>query len=350
MTEDVLEYPERISLAQLPTPLLPLDRLGAALRSEGLRLPRIWVKRDDLSHCAASGNKIRKLEFSLAAARAGGCDTLITCGGLQSNHCRATAVLGAQLGLQVHLLLRGDPGIDVPRGNLLLDQLCGARISCYEPHAYQQSLPQLLQYWHDHYQQQGRRPFVIPTGASDGIGVWGYLNCARELRADFRSAGIAPAYIFHATGSGGTQAGLSAGTRLYQLGAQVWGMAVCDNESYFLNKVRADLRDWQRRYPQQTASLDLEQLELQVNADYIGAGYAIASEAIFNTIQQLAELEGLILDPVYTAKAFHGMLCELRAGRFNDTGDVVFIHTGGLFGLLAQQDGLSFNRLQMTSV
>ena len=118
--------PDKLNLAQLPTPLQFLPRLSAELAG-----PRIWVKRDDLTGCAASGNKVRKLEFVLARAIAEGADTLLTCGGLQSNHCRATAVLGAQLGLKVHLILRGEPPEQPPDGNLLLDSLVGAEISCY---------------------------------------------------------------------------------------------------------------------------------------------------------------------------------------------------------------------------
>ena len=155
--------PDKLKLAQLPTPLQFLPRLSAELGG-----PRIWVKRDDLTGCAASGNKIRKLEFVLAQAIAEGADTLLTCGGLQSNHCRATAVLGAQLGLKVHLILRGQPPGQLPDGNLLLASLAGAEISCY-PLSQYQHLPELFDYWLDFYRSRGRKPFVIPTGASDGI-------------------------------------------------------------------------------------------------------------------------------------------------------------------------------------
>lgn len=322
-------YPPRLELARTPTPLQLLARLSA--QEAG---PRIWVKRDDLTECIASGNKIRKLEFTLAQALAEGADTLITCGGVQSNHCRATAVLGARLGLKVHLMLRGEKPA-LADGNLFLDQLCGASVSFHPAPLYQQGLGDLFAQWTAHYQSQGRKTFVIPTGASDGIGVWGYIACAEELKKDFAQHHIAPKYIVHATGSGGTQAGLSAGVVLHNVNAVVIGMAVCDSEAYFLKKVRTDLADWKNRY---RVDLDVDTVPLDCNANYIGEAYAKASRDVFQTIHQIAALEGIVLDPVYTGKAFHGMLMELRAGKFADADDIVFVHTGGVYGLFAQRD------------
>ena len=326
-------YPPRLSLARLPTPLEPLDRLSALLGG-----PRIWVKRDDLTGCATTGNKVRKLEFTLARARAEGADTLITAGGIQSNHCRTTALLGARLGMRVHLLLREEGDLaPPPRGNLLLDLLAGAEVSRYSKPHYRAHLPQLYDSWCDHYRARGANPWPIPVGASDGTGVWGYVGCAAELAEDFRRAGIRPGAIVHATGSGGTQAGLTAGVELHGLGCRVIGMAVCDDAAYFQTKVRHDLRDWADRY---RPPVDVERLAIEVNDHYVGPGYGVAGPEVFATIRQLARLEGLILDPVYTGKAFHGLLEEIRAGRFAGIADLVFVHTGGIFGLLAQADRL----------
>jgi D-cysteine desulfhydrase len=321
--------PPRLSLAQRPTPLQPLRRLSAQLGG-----PTIWVKRDDLTGSVLSGNKVRKLEFTLAQAQAEHCDTIITCGGLQSNHCRVTALLCAQLGLHCVLVLRGEaePPFD---GNLLLDWLAGAEIRRFPVLRYQHHLPELLAQAVTDCRARGQRPFVIPTGASDGIGVWGYIAACQELRDDFRRAGIAPRHVVCASGSGGTQAGLTAGVALYGIDATVWGMAVCDDEAWFLQKVRSDLEDWQRRYD---TTLDMSALKIRVIDDYIGPGYARADADVFATIEKVARLEGLVLDPVYTGKAFHGLLQELQAGRFDDSNDVVFIHTGGVFGLFPQRD------------
>ena len=271
-----------------------------------------------------------------------GCDTLITCGGLQSNHCRATAILGAQLGLNVHLILRDEGSLDGadkafeaarPEGNLFLDYLAGAEVSRYDKKEFQGNLPALFEYWTQYYQAQGNKVYSIPTGASDGTGVWGYVHCIPELISDFEIAGIKPETIIHATGSGGTQAGLSAGATLYNLDAAVLGIAVCDNADYFQNKVRADLVDWQHLY---SIPLDPQAIPVQVDDDFIGPGYARANEVVFATIRELAALEGLILDPVYTGKAFHGMTEKIKQGEFDGQSDIVFVHTGGIFGLFAQ--------------
>lgn len=328
LTSFPLTYPDRISLAQLPTPLQLLGRLSKRLGG-----PRIWVKRDDLTGSHLSGNKVRKLEFVVAKALAEGCDTLITCGGTQSNHCRATALVAAQLGLKAHLLLRQDDeyGVD---GNLLLDQLAGAEISIFEKIGFASKLEQRFSKCIDYYQSQGHNPFKIPTGASDGVGVWGYIACAQELKADFIKAGIAPKYIVSATGSGGTQAGLTVGSVAYNLNAKVIGMAVCDNARYFHKKVDADIAKWRSLY-------NVDVLEniftTHVNDLYVGPGYGEADPEIYQLISGLAREEGLILDSVYTAKAFFGLLEEIKLGNFNDTDDIVFVHTGGLFSVFPQR-------------
>lgn len=324
--------PPRLTLARLPTPLQALDRISA--RAGG---PRIWVKRDDLTGSVLSGNKVRKLEFTLAQALAEGCNTIITCGGLQSNHCRATALLCAQLGLHCHLILRGEPKGDAD-GNLLLDQLAGARIDYYPAKDYQANLERYLSDAQALHQADGNPAFIIPTGASDGIGVWGYLSACEELKNDFREAGIAPQHIICATGSGGTQAGLTLGAQLMALDAAVWGINVCDDEQWFITKVTQDIRDWAERYQ---PDFDTGSLNTRVIDGYVGPGYAIADQAVFETIALLAKLEGLVLDPVYTGKAFHGMLSEIRQGRFEGASDIVFVHTGGSFGLFPQRGGFA---------
>ena len=327
-----LVYPRKLDLAQTPTPLQYLERASAKWG----RGHRLWVKRDDLTGCTLSGNKVRKLEFIAAHAIDNGYDTLLTCGGLQSNHCRATAFVGAQLGLAVHLLLRGEEPASRD-GNLLLDHLAGATINCYPGKHYFNDIDTLFQQWQDHYSQLGRKALLIPTGGSDGIGVWGYIAACEELARDFTAAGIEQAHIVTATGSGGTQTGLTLGAALHDLPATVWGINVCDDEAYFLNKVAADALDWQQRYP----GVPHVPIEPRVLDGYVGQGYAIASAAVFELIADLARIEGLVLDPVYTGKAFAGMLAEIDAGRFEGCRDIVFVHTGGIFGLFPQRDALA---------
>jgi D-cysteine desulfhydrase len=326
-----LSYPRRISLARTPTPLQALQR-ATARWGNGHRL---WIKRDDLTGCTLSGNKVRKLEFITAHAIDEGYDTLITCGGLQSNHCRATAFAGAQLGLSVHLLLRGEAPAEAD-GNLLLDQLAGAAVSCYPKRQYVAEIDALFQHWQQHYAQLGRKALIVPTGGSDGVGAWGYIAACEELRADFAASGIEQAHILTATGSGGTQCGLTLGAALHDLPATVWGVNVCDDEQYFLDKVAADTADWRRRYPGVPAA----DPRTRVIDGYVGQGYGIASPQVFALIAELAALEGVVLDPVYTGKAFAGMLAEIAAGRFQGCRDIVFMHTGGIFGLFPQRAGL----------
>ena len=323
----------RLKLAQLPTPLQPLDRLSSQLGG-----PRIWVKRDDLTGSVLSGNKVRKLEFNLAQAMGEGCDTIISCGGIQSNHCRATALLCAQLGLKCHLVLRGSEP-DVADGNLLLDRLAGAEISFYAAAKYQRELENILHSLQAQYHQQARKAFIIPTGASDAIGVWGYVEACAELKQDFAEKGISPRHIVCATGSGGTQAGLSAGVLRHGIDAQVWGVNVCDDEAWFLNKVNCDLSDWEQRY---RTGINLDSISVKVIDGYVGAGYAQAGPEIFNCMADLARLEGVVLDPVYTGKAFYGMLDQYKKGLFGDVGDIVFVHTGGVFGVFPQREQFNF--------
>ena len=316
----------RLYLAHLPTPFQRLDQLSAELGRN------IWVKRDDLTGAATTGNKIRKLEFTLAQARQERAKVLITCGGVQSNHCRATAILGRQLGFKVHLLLRGDKPADLD-GNLFLDRLAGAEISYFSPRYYQAHLDFIIEETCEAYRKQGKKPYFITTGASDEVGVWGYVAAAQELLADMERNQVNADAVVMATGSGGTQAGLTAGLAMAGSAVPVQGMAVCDDAAWFRNKILRDLTAWNERYNQ---GLDPLSLDIRVNDNYIGPGYAKAQPRVFKTIERLLQTEGLLLDPVYTGKAFYGMLEELD-GDLSGSGDLVFIHTGGVFGLLAQR-------------
>ena len=331
-----IHQPQKLSLAQLPTPLQPLDRL-----SERLGGPRIWLKRDDLTGSATSGNKIRKLEFIFAHALNNGCDAVITCGGIQSNHCRTTALLAAQLGLRCILVLRGEKP-DTLQGNTILDALAGAELKFIPQKEYQKNYKQILHSEKQQLEQEGFKPWIIPIGASDGIGIWGYINAAEELKQDFARLNIQPSHILHATGSGGTQAGLTLGVYLHNMQSQVVGINVCDDEAYFQTKVKEDISDWQQRndYP-----LNMKDLNIQVIDGYVGAGYAQADQAVFQTISELAQLEGVVLDPVYSGKAFNGLINEIKQDRFGhssdkNSSDIVFVHTGGIFGLYAYQQQL----------
>ncbi len=324
MSSPVFKYPNKISLANIPTPLTPLDRL-----SEKYGGPRIWLKRDDLTGSTLSGNKVRKLEYVIAEALDTGADSLITCGGLQSNHCRATAMVGAQLGLDVHLLLR-EGGSSVIDGNLLMDHLAGAKIDRIDRKTYFSSLSKIFKEKQNQLINAGKTPYLIPTGASDEVGIWGYISCVSELIENFQNNHINPDLIVCATGSGGTQAGLTLGASLYNLKAQVLSYAVCDNAEYFASRVKDDVNRCLERYG---VNWDVNRLSINTNDSYIGPGYAKGYPELFSTIQEVCRLEGVLLDPVYTGKAFHGLLTDIKLGKFSDLKDVIFIHTGGIFGV-----------------
>lgn len=339
-----LVYPARMTLVHAPTPLQPLSRIAKHIGYDG----GLWVKRDDLTGSHLSGNKIRKLEFLVAEAKSRNADVLITCGGVQSNHCRATALLAAQLGMRCHLLLRGEEPADTD-GNLLLDKLSGAAISYYPPSGFQRNIDSYFSHWQSHYAEQGLRAYGIPTGGSNGTGLWGYIAGTEELHGQCVSQGLVPSHIVTATGSGGTQAGLTLGSALTGLDAEVLGMAVCDDAAWFNRKVADDIDEWIQQFTPlaqrnlAAAGVSASDISAITLDDYVGPAYAQADPEVFETIQLAAGLEGLVLDPVYTGKAFHGLLQELRSGHLQQARDVVFVHTGGIFGVFPQRAQFAFN-------
>ncbi|MAI40953.1 MAG: D-cysteine desulfhydrase [Gammaproteobacteria bacterium] len=326
----VIFNPPRLELARLPTPLQPLDRI-----SEIAGGPRIWIKRDDLTDTIASGNKLRKLEFTVARALSEGADLLVTCGGIQSNHCRATAWVASKLGIRCHLILRGEPPA-VADGNLLLDYMLGAKIS-YAPNNAFANLDKTIGEIKQRYPD--KLAYFIPIGASDSTGLWGYIDCCSELKKDFAREKIHPEYIISATGSGGTLGGLIIGIELHRLSAKTIAFNVCDDEAYFLKKISDDFVDWEKRYPD---ILETSKLPINIIDGYVGPGYGRAEKPVFETIKKVAQLEGVILDPVYTGKAFHAMLQEIASGRFGKSNNIVFIHTGGLYGNFPHRDEFQF--------
>lgn len=323
--------PDKMALASLPTPFHPLTRVSSDLNNI-----TIWLKRDDLTHTLMSGNKLRKLEFVLANATRAGAQAIITCGGVQSNHCRATAIACAQLGLKCHLILRGERP-DCLDGNTLLADLAGARCEFVGRDQYVRHLPELFKQVENQYLSSGIQPYSIPTGASDEVGLWGYYSAAKELLCDFDRVSIDPDLICCATGSGGTHAGLALGLHHERFKGKLVAFAVCDDRRYFLDKAEHDISEWYRRY---FPDVDPDVPELIVNDQFIGRGYALVDEPVFDTIRYLARTEGVFLDPVYIGKAFHGMLQELRTHGGSTLKHVVFIHTGGVYGLYPYKEQL----------
>lgn len=326
----MISFPPRLSLSQTPTPLELLERASDQWGCG----KRIWIKRDDLTGSTLTGNKVRKLDFIAAHALDKGVDTLITCGGIQSNHARATANVCAKMGWHCQLVLRGRK--PEPTGNTLLDQLFAAEVTVVEPQKYSMDIEAILEDAAARQRARGRNPMVIPTGGSNALGIWGYVAAAEELAADMDNAGIDSATVVCATGSGGTQAGLTLGMAIFKPDCSVWGMAVCDDAEWFENKVSADIRDARGIWP----CLSGPDIQINTHDGYIGPGYGRADREVHERIAALAALEGIVLDPVYTGKAFYGLCQEIAAGAFADSTDIVFIHTGGVFGIFSHGEQL----------
>ena len=327
MTPLRVNLPPRVPLARLPTPLERSPRLGAEL---GLEL---LYKRDDLTGLELSGNKARKLEYLLAEAEAAGADTLVTCGGAQSNHCRATAFAAAKRGLAAVVLLRVPDPSRPPalEANALLDRLAGAELRWVSHDEYRRRA-EVMEEVAAELRAAGRRPYVIPEGGSSALGSLGYVAAVDELRAQLPDSWReGPVTIAYALGSGGTGAGLELGVRA--LGwddARPLGFAVCNDAAYFRSTIGGICADARRSWPELPA---VPPGELAVDDGFIGPGYALATDEGLELIRRAARLDGILLDPVYTGKAMLGVVRRAAEPSGLPSSRVVFLHTGGAFGL-----------------
>ena len=318
----------RIFLAHLPTPLERLDRLGRELGG-----PEIWIKRDDCTGLSTGGNKTRKLEFLMAEALAEGADMVMTQGATQSNHARQTAAFAARLGMKCHLLLEDRTGSTDPdytaNGNVLLDHLHGAST---ETRPGGLDMNRELELSAEAFRREGRRVYTIPGGGSNPTGALGYVNCAFELVGQANDRGLRIDHIVTATGSSGTQAGLVTGLKAINAGIPVLGFGVRaprpkQEESVFALA--------QRTAGKLGCPGVVEREDVVADTDYVGEGYGLPRADTIEAIRMFAELEGILLDPVYSGKGAAGLIDYCRKGRFRKDERVVFLHTGGaaaLFG------------------
>ncbi|HEY0192914.1 MAG TPA: D-cysteine desulfhydrase family protein [Kofleriaceae bacterium] len=333
--------PPRIQLANQPT-------RGHWLRYGQTDRPRadadrrrIWIKRDDQTGSELMGNKVRKLEYLMAEALAQDATHVITCGGEQSNHARATALAAAQLGLHSLLILRTDDPEHPPAatGNILLDRLAGADLQWISRAAWRDRV-QLLDEAAERIRRAGGRPYVIPEGGSNALGSWGYIRAAYELADDLR--GIAtpehPMTIVYACGSGGTGAGLVLGAKLLELdkrGIRVAGVNVCDDRAYFVDAISRICAEAEDRWQLAAA---VTEADIDMIDGHVGRGYARSRPEELATIRDLCRSDGILLDPVYTGKAFHAVLTELDRDPRRFGAAVAFVHTGGAYGLFAPNE------------
>lgn len=331
----MLKTPDRIKLANLPTKIEKLDRLSKLLGG-----PDIYIKRDDYTGTEISGNKVRKLEFSVKEALDMGCDYLITCGGIQSNHARATVAVAVKMGMKAGLVLRGKEDNELD-GNLFINKLLGADIRFITPEDYRNRRMEIMEELKKEIELQGFKPYIIPEGASNGIGSFGYFNAMEEILAQEKEMGIHFDGIFIAIGSGGTHAGLLLGSKLLSSTSKIYGINVCDDEEYFKNNIYQILIESNKYLDR---DIDFDKSEINIIDGYVGRGYALSTPAELNFISDLAKLEGIILDPVYTGKGMYGLTEEIKKGRFRDFKNILFIHTGGLFGLFPQKNLFEFEK------
>jgi D-cysteine desulfhydrase len=324
----VFDFPERLTLAHIPTPIERLERLEKIF--EG---PELWVKRDDLTGVGQTGNKVRKLEFLCAEAQREKCDLLITCGGMQSNHARATAVAAAKLGIKSHLALRNSSGGDVD-GNLFLDRLVGAETTFVTAQEFEQ-IDDIMARLAQELTAKGHRPYVIPEGGSNALGAMGYVLAMDELSRQLKSMRLEFDHVVCPVGSGGTLAGMIIGKWLYDVKANLFGINVCDSAEYFQDRIGGILREARKLFGLQ---MSVAKKDINVIDGYVGKGYALSRQEEIDLIKMVAKVEGLILDPVYTGKAMFGVMEEIRKGRFKKDERLLFWHTGGIFGLFPKKN------------
>ncbi|MFN3693984.1 MAG: D-cysteine desulfhydrase family protein [Ignavibacterium sp.] len=306
-----------INLASLPTPLDAAQRLA-----EKIGLTKLFIKRDDLTGLAGGGNKARKLEYDFAEIIKGDYDVVITAGGIQSNHARMTAAAARKLGLDVKLVL-GGTDFDIAKGNLLLDVLFNAEIRYLVDDDANSSLELEMQKWADELLKEGRKPFVIPIGGSTGLGALGYVKAMQELAAQIESNNV---QIIVGVGSCGTFAGTILGAKIFMPEAKVIGVSVSrtvdaiKNRTKELIKESSDLINYK---------IDVDNLSIECYDDY-HFEYGVITETGRQAIELAANLEGILLDPIYTGKVMAGLIDLTKRNIIDKNTPVIFIHTGGM--------------------
>ena len=319
----------RVHLATLPTPLE--EAVGLTKRLGG---PKILFKRDDNNGFALGGNKARKLEFLIADAIEKGADTIITTGGLQSNHARLTAAAARRYGMRPILVLRGDPKAEYD-GNLLLDYLLGAEIKTI-PHDARDVMP-IMEDIAEEVRDGGGEPYMIPTGGSNPIGAIAYSNAMLEITSQAVQMCAKVDHVVFSSGSGGTQGGLLFGAKSLNFQGRLLGISDGASRDPLVHRV-AEIANGCARLIDSHVSVSLKDVDFL--DQYAGKGYGVLQKEVVDAIRTVAESEGILLDPVYTGKAMWGLIDLVHQGYFDKDETVVFIHTGGTPALFAYKKDL----------
>ena len=305
---------DRVSIGVFPTPVQKIESISRLLGTQ------VYVKRDDLTGLGLGGNKVRKLEYLLADAKAQGAEVVFTTGGAQSNHAMLTAAAARKLGMTPILILK-KRGVTARQGNQLLEHLMGVDVRFMDTDDYADIYAEMDRVG----KALGRPYYKIPCGGSNALGTLGYVDCAREIR----DQGLHFDHLICAEGSGGTMAGLALGAKLYLPGTRVTGMMV---DSDPVEEITVRLMREAAALLDADVQVSAEDFDLR---DLCGPGYAIPSQEGNAAVAMMAENEGLFLDPVYTGKAFAGLIAMAREGAFKPTDRVLFLHSGGAGGLFA---------------
>ncbi|WP_405401231.1 D-cysteine desulfhydrase [Paracoccus sp. Ld10] len=329
-------------LAHLPTPLERMDRLTAELGG-----PEIWIKRDDCTGMSTGGNKTRKLEFLMAEAEAQGADVVMTQGATQSNHARQTAAFAAKMGFACHILLEDRTGSNDrnynTNGNVLLDHLHGATTEVCQGGL---DMNAEMERAADRIRAEGRTVYTIPGGGSNPTGALGYVNCAYELIGQANDRGLVIDHLVHATGSAGTQAGLIVGLKAINAQVPLLGVGVRAPK----DKQEENVFKLAQATALKIGAPDVVQRgDVVANCDYVGGGYGIPTESGMEAIAMFAQLEGILLDPVYSAKGAAGLIDLIRKGHFKKGERVVFLHTGGAAALFGYDAAFDFSDRRVSS-
>jgi len=320
-----MKIPNKLSICNIPTPIQPLEAVNPDPGWAAL-----YIKRDDYTGFETSGNKVRKFEYHLYRAFEQRADVIITCGGQQSNHSRAAASLAARLSLGCHLVLRGS---DVPPdGNYFLDILFGAEITLITPEQYANSRNEIMAEIAEEYRRQGRTPYIIPEGGSNGLGMFGYYNTYMEILAQEQEMGIRFDAICVADGTGGTYSGLYAANELNGGGKHIVGFNVYSRDGA-RERVLDILEEGGAIVEHPISDGNIYQ-----NFDYLGDGYGIVYPELVDNIRKTARATGIVTDPVYTGKALLGTVSEIAKRNTMLKGNVLFIHTGGQFGIFPRRE------------
>lgn len=314
---------KKIDLANLPT---RIEKLNVSYNDID-----VYIKRDDQTGFELSGNKVRKLEYALYEAKAQNCDTIITCGGIQSNHCRATAIASVKLGLEVHLLLKEN---EVPQqGNYFLNEMIGAHIHLISLEDYN-NRHVLMDELRDDLSKEGKSVYLIPEGASNGIGNFGYESCFYEIEAQEKEMNLKFDYIVSAFGSGSTYTGLLMGIKNRKRETVNVGYNIY-NPDVDAFKMIEQLMDESKVYGEMPP---ITPEDVVISTEFVGLGYAKSTDEEISFIKTFARKEGVILDSVYTGKAMYGLMQDIYAGKYKAGSNILFIHTGGAFGNFSKTD------------